>query len=173
MAKGPKRESTRESFWRQLIQRQAGSGSTIRAWCRKHSVQEASFYWWRRELDRRGGGRRGPGDEEVDRHDADRPEPVFVPVSARGGAGVLGASAEAEIEILLANDQRIRVRGPVSRPGATALSPRPSPAATVTPAWTALDVSSTCTSSIRASRNRRSIATYTATTSPATAPSSW
>jgi hypothetical protein len=117
MAKGPKRESTRESFWRRLIRGQAGSGMSIRAWCRRHSVQEASFYWWRRELAHRDGDRRSPRGRAVGRsgtewRNPDRAKPVFVPVRLAENSPT---GPEAEIEILLAHDQRVRIRGPVSR----------------------------------------------------------
>jgi hypothetical protein len=97
MAKGPRRDSKRENFWRRLIGGQAGSGLSIRAWCRKHAVQEASFYWWRRRL---------AEDEAV------RLAPAFVPVRLAENSAT---HAEPEIEIFLAREPRVRVRGLVNR----------------------------------------------------------
>ena len=97
MAKGPRRDSKRENFWRRLIGGQAGSGLSIRAWCRKHAVQEASFYWWRRRLAEGGAVPAGP---------------AFVPVQLTESSA---SNAEPEIEILLAHEPRVRVRGPVNR----------------------------------------------------------
>ena len=97
MAKGPRRDTKREQFWRRLIDRQAGSGRSIRAWCREHSVQEASFYWWRRRLAEGGAVPAGP---------------AFVPVHLAESSA---SNAEPEIEILLAREPRVRVRGPVNR----------------------------------------------------------
>jgi hypothetical protein len=97
MAKGPRRDTKREQFWRRLIDRQAGSGRSIRAWCHEHSVQEASFYWWRRRLAEGGAVAAGP---------------VFVPVQLAESSA---SNAEPEIEILLAHEPRVRVRGPVNR----------------------------------------------------------
>ena len=97
MANGRKRDSKRENFWRRLIGGQAGSGFSIRTWCRKHSVQEASFYWWRRRLAE---GAAAP------------PEPAFVPVRLAESAA---PHTEPEIEILLGEDRRVRVRGAVDR----------------------------------------------------------
>ena len=97
MAKGPRRNPKRENFWRRLIGGQAGSGLSIRAWCRKHAVQEASFYWWRRRL---------AEDEAV------RLAPAFVPVRLAENSAT---HAEPEIEIFLAREPRVRVRGPVNR----------------------------------------------------------
>lgn len=51
--KGPRRDSAKEHFWRELIAGQAASGLSVRAWCLRHEVSEASFYAWRRELARR------------------------------------------------------------------------------------------------------------------------
>lgn len=51
--KGPRRDLDKERFWRELIAGQAVSGLSVRAWCLRHEVSEASFYAWRRELARR------------------------------------------------------------------------------------------------------------------------
>jgi hypothetical protein len=116
MASGARRETTRETFWRRLIRGQARSGMSIRAWCRQHAVQEASFYWWRRRLGRQDADRCGTGGREVDRRDADRREPAFVPVRM---AEDPSASVEPEIEILLAGERRVLVRGSVNRQALT------------------------------------------------------
>ena len=52
-AKGPVRSRQREEFWRRIVTRQPKSGLSIRAWCARHGVTEASFYAWRRTLARR------------------------------------------------------------------------------------------------------------------------
>jgi len=49
MAKGA-RSIERERFWRQVMKKFAGSGLSVRAFCRAESLSEASFYAWRREL---------------------------------------------------------------------------------------------------------------------------
>lgn len=36
--------------WRALIERQAESGFSVRAFCRQESLREPSFYAWRRKL---------------------------------------------------------------------------------------------------------------------------
>ena len=112
MANDARRETTREVFWRRLIRGQVRSGMSIRGWCRQHAVQEASFYWWRRRLDQQGTDRCGPGGREVGRRDADRREPGFVPVRLTENPP---PHAEPEIEIVLADERRVRVRGPVNR----------------------------------------------------------
>jgi len=97
MATGARRDSSKENFWRRLIRGQAGSGLSIRAWCNRRGVHEAAFYWWRRELARR---------------DADQAATTFVPVRLAESRAV---SKEGEIDILLAGERRIRLRGAVNR----------------------------------------------------------
>jgi transposase-like protein len=65
-----KRDATKEAFWRDAIRRQAGSGLSVRDFCRKHGLSEPSFYERRRTYQER---------------DARRPAapPAFVPVIVR------------------------------------------------------------------------------------------
>ncbi|WP_425305508.1 IS66 family insertion sequence element accessory protein TnpA [Bremerella cremea] len=53
MAKGPRRDLSKERGWREVISGQAKSGLSVRAFCLQRGVSEASFYAWRRELARR------------------------------------------------------------------------------------------------------------------------
>jgi len=70
-------DRSKEEFWRRMIGRQAGSGLSVRAWCGRLDVSEASFYWWRRRLARRGGA----GPTTVRRAQPSRARaPQFVPV---------------------------------------------------------------------------------------------
>lgn len=56
MAKRTKgRDPKKERFWRQVIGRQAKSGQSIRGFCLKRGVSEASFHFWRKELAKRDG----------------------------------------------------------------------------------------------------------------------
>lgn len=91
------RDLKKERFWRRMVQGQARSGLSVRAWCIRHHLNEAGFYGWRKELARR---------------EAERLEPAFVPVEVTedGPAGAGG-----RIEIVLAGDRRVRVNGPVDR----------------------------------------------------------
>jgi len=70
---------------------------SIRAWCRRHRVYEATFYSWRARLARR---------------DAEHPGTGFVPVRV---VEPEGAAAEASLEIVLVGGHRVRVRGSVDR----------------------------------------------------------
>ncbi len=79
MARGP--NPAKELFWRQQIEDQAASGTSIRGFCFERDLAENSFYGWRRELARR--------DEEVQlkagRSEAasrsPQPTSAFVPVN--------------------------------------------------------------------------------------------
>lgn len=91
------RDLNKEAFWRRMVQGQAGSGLSVLAFCRRHHLHEAGFYWWRKAL----AGR-----------DAGRPEPAFV--SVRVTQDELGGEG-GQIEIVLTDGKRIRGRGPVDR----------------------------------------------------------
>ena len=53
MAKRGTRDLEKESLWRRRLETHAGSGQSVRGWCRDYGVTETAFYWWRRELARR------------------------------------------------------------------------------------------------------------------------
>ncbi len=44
------RDVTKERFWRDALQRFAGGGLSVRAFCRRERFSEASFYAWRRTI---------------------------------------------------------------------------------------------------------------------------
>ena len=48
-----KRSVRLEAKWREIVAVHPGSGQTIRAYCKGRHVTEASFFFWRRELERR------------------------------------------------------------------------------------------------------------------------
>jgi transposase len=52
-ARSRRRDAGRERHWREVIRAQAGSGRSVREFCRQGGVKEGAFYWWRRELARR------------------------------------------------------------------------------------------------------------------------
>jgi transposase-like protein len=97
MAARRQRDLKKEEFWRRMLRRQARSGLSVQAWCLKHNLQPSALYWWRRELARR---------------DKDEPAAAFVPVRLTENSP---AKADSVIEILLADERRIRLRGSVNR----------------------------------------------------------
>ena len=55
----PKRSAEKEAFWRRALADQEESGLSVRQFCQRKKIAEASFYGWRRELalrDREGNG---------------------------------------------------------------------------------------------------------------------
>ena len=42
----------RETHWRSLLEQQAGSGLSVRAWCAREAIGYAAFMYWRRRLGR-------------------------------------------------------------------------------------------------------------------------
>lgn len=53
MGRTRKIDLAKETFWREQMERQAGSGLTITAWCRQNQVAISIFHYWRRTLARR------------------------------------------------------------------------------------------------------------------------
>lgn len=47
------RSAEKEAFWRLVLDEQKGSGLSVRQFCNRESISEASFYAWRKELQRR------------------------------------------------------------------------------------------------------------------------
>jgi transposase len=53
MVHGKPRDPRKEQHWRRLIQLWKNSGLSVRAFCARHQITQASFYAWRRELHQR------------------------------------------------------------------------------------------------------------------------
>jgi hypothetical protein len=108
-----RRDRKKESLWRRRIRKQAGSGLSIRLWCRRNHLLETSFYWWRTQLARRDAEvrKRRPGPER---------KPKFVPVrvhaDAMGSFNIYSANGSSHhIGIVLPQDRYVRVVGSVDR----------------------------------------------------------
>jgi hypothetical protein len=89
------RDRKKESFWRGHLKAQARGGLSVAAYCRRQSLREHGFYWWRRELAQR---------------DAVAPA-AFVPVHVALERPAAAAVEQGGIEILLPGDRRVRVIG--------------------------------------------------------------
>jgi len=102
MAQGRRCDLKKETFWRRMVRGHSRSGLSIRGWCRRHDVKEPAFHWWRRELARR-----------------DARSPILVPVQAAPPADSGDADGTqvsvGQIEIVLANQRRVRICGRVER----------------------------------------------------------
>lgn len=123
MGRGKGRDRGLESRWRGLLREQSRSGWSVRQFCAVHGLRESSFYFWRRELQRRRqersrSGFLPPGDGEARSR---RRRPGANPSTARPSDGVflpvvvspaqessVAAEPTAPIEIVLA-DAVVRV----------------------------------------------------------------
>ena len=78
-------DSKRE-YWCKLIAEQEASGETIRAFCEEHGVEDHSFYYWRKRLQ--------------------KSEPVQF-------ALLKTVASAAPLELILANGEQLRIRNGV------------------------------------------------------------
>jgi transposase-like protein len=85
MAPGRVRDEQKERQWRRWIAHWQTSGLSVAAFCARHDLAIASFYAWRRTLQRR-----------------DAPAAGFVPVR-------LVADAASALEVVLADGRIVRV----------------------------------------------------------------
>jgi transposase len=89
MARVVQLAGSRETYWRSVLARWERSGLSVRTFCRTEGLNQGTFYWWRRELNRR-----------------DQPQPAFLPVR------ILPERAEpasGNIQVVLANGRAVRV----------------------------------------------------------------
>jgi transposase len=89
MAPGRARDERKERQWRRRIEQWRASGLSVRDFCARHRLATASFYNWRRVLERRAAA-----------------EPAFVPVQIVADKGPVQASA---LELVLADGRAVRV----------------------------------------------------------------
>lgn len=76
-----KKSGEKEARWREILERQAGSGLSVRSFCAVEGISEPSFYAWRRKLrTRKGHGRRTP-QASRGRNEAPDNARLFVPLT--------------------------------------------------------------------------------------------
>jgi hypothetical protein len=51
--RGSRRDPLKERFWRDALRRREANGLSVREFCARHSLAEATFYSWRAEIQRR------------------------------------------------------------------------------------------------------------------------
>jgi transposase len=91
-----RRDPVKEHFWRDVVTRWRRGGLSVRAFCARESLSEPSFYVWRRELARRGGG--------------DGTAPPFVPVKVVEPQAAGVTANPGAIELVLRDCLVVRVR---------------------------------------------------------------
>jgi transposase-like protein len=92
-------DTAKQNCWLELIRRWQRSQSTIREFCERHQVSEASFFSWRRVL-----RERGLLDEPVSSKTSAE-APAFVTLSA-----AVVAPSDSPIELVLNQRRLLRVR---------------------------------------------------------------
>ena len=104
----------KRTYWEAVVRRWRESGQSVRAFCRAEGLRESAFYFWRRELTRRGLRARKRSATVPAGHGAG---PSFLPVHvvtpAGNGAGM--ASVPRGVEIILARDCTVRVQAGFDR----------------------------------------------------------
>ena len=94
-----KRNTVKEQYWRDFIERWQQSNLNIRQFCRQHQLSENSFYSWRRELRIR--------EQEATLAQTDDHQATFVPVHIRADPASEPSDA---IDIVLSSGRIVRVR---------------------------------------------------------------
>jgi hypothetical protein len=74
------RDRGREALWRKRLAKHAASGLSVRAFCRREKLSEASFYGWRRTI----GSREAEGKSQA-RRNGRSTRPAFLPVVVNAG----------------------------------------------------------------------------------------
>ena len=82
MSVAARRSAEKEAFWRLVLEEHRASGQSIRAFCTQKSISEASFFAWRKELERRdqASGEVGREGSRSDRSGDDQ-RPAMIPVN--------------------------------------------------------------------------------------------
>jgi hypothetical protein len=91
--------SSRETFWRQILANFRESGLSVREFCRHQKLHESAFYFWRRTIQNRGPKR------------CTRKQPAFVPLVL----GDVHAAASITLELRGGRSLRLSESFPVDR----------------------------------------------------------
>lgn len=100
-----RRNGSKERQWRGWVEKQRRSGQAVRAFCREQGLNEASFYRWRREIERR------DRDGEVTQSEVT----ALAPVVVIDELGEDAKSSAAAIEIVLHGGTTVRVSSNATR----------------------------------------------------------
>lgn len=89
-----RRSPEKEAYWRKMLHRQRRGGISVRQFCKDHSLSEASFYSWQREIairDRQSVGTTQNG-SSLSRKKQAAPPPVnaaaFIPLRLSGASAM-------------------------------------------------------------------------------------
>ena len=120
---GANGSSTKRQQWAEQIEAWRSSGESVRAFCRRRRLSEASFYWWRRRLGFSGRSRamaqadtsRANGSSSASKSTS---SPVSAAAEEAGFAELRlsedGAADDERIELALPTGERLRIGPEVS-----------------------------------------------------------
>jgi len=102
MSGAARRSAEKEAFWRLVFEEHRVSGQSVRAFCKQESISEASFYAWRKELERRDHGTKQTHARSSPDRDFGDPRPAMIPVKVVGDATspIVSASSTCSLEVL-------------------------------------------------------------------------
>lgn len=94
-----------ESRWRSIVERQAGSGLSVRSFCAAEGITEPAFYTWRKRLRTRNarGGQRTVRKEERPQKEYDNAR-LFVPLKLLDAATALEIVHPLGCRIIVSGD---------------------------------------------------------------------
>ena len=107
---GTRRSAEKEAFWRLVLDEHRSSGQSVRAFCKQEAISEASFYAWRKELEKRDQGieRTGEGSHS---------EPAMLPVSVvdsmASPSRAASPAATCSLEVLTPSGFTLRFDHPI------------------------------------------------------------
>lgn len=109
-------ESRGQSYWEAAVRRWQEGGQSVRSFCRAEGLRESAFYFWRRELERRGQPSEADNQSRKSAQAAAAPRsarrspratgPSFLPVRVVKDAAV---ETTGGVEIVLAPGRAVRV----------------------------------------------------------------
>ena len=131
----------KQAYWEAVVRRWRGGSQSVRAFCRAEGLRESAFYFWRRELARRGQpshAKRAPDAARGSRCQARSamtssrlprpgsrlvpgPTPSFLPVHVVAASGCSGVTEERHplagggVEIILTQGRAVRVQAGFDR----------------------------------------------------------
>jgi hypothetical protein len=101
-----KQNEETEARWREIVERQAQSGLSVRSFCAAEGITGPAFYTWRKRLRTRNARVAGTARKEDRRQEAGDTAPLFVPLKL--------LDAAAPLEIVHPLGYRIVVPGDVN-----------------------------------------------------------
>ena len=106
-----KKNIEKELRWRDILNRQPGSGLSVRQFCAEEGVSEPSFYAWRKRLTKR----RGPTRSRTSGGRVEKPknDQGFIPLKLVEPASGLEEAASG-LEVVHPLGYRVRVSGEVN-----------------------------------------------------------